>query len=198
MSHNFQIFDQNVVDMLNDGDYASSAQRLNGFSGIAQETLANKCLYQLSVMCKAIAQVLSDAGETVSDATFTALVLSLKKVLQKIFVGYTSSNLTVDTANRGTLPHGLSATPTQFICKLVCLSAEFGFLAGEILDVPSSQYSNASDIRGVSVVADATNIKYQMSNSTVVFSTFDRTSGSEGNLALLTNASWALVIKACP
>jgi hypothetical protein len=198
MPHNFQIFDQNQVDILNDGDYASSAQRLNGFSGVAQETLANKCLYQLSVMCKALAQVLSDAGETVSDATFTALVISIKNIFQTRF--FESTQQTITAGGSLTIPHGLGVAPKQINCFLVCQTSENGYTAGDVLAITNFAYfitaGGTAYSQGQSIKVDSTNITVRFATGgggTTVYSSID---GSTGDPVNLTDANWKLLIRA--
>lgn len=81
MSTNFKIFDENYDNIMSDVDYAANTARENGvLEGIASSTLYNKTLRQVSVMVAAFAQVMSDEGETVSDADFNALVTSIETV----------------------------------------------------------------------------------------------------------------------
>lgn len=198
MSHNFQIFDQNVVDMLNDGDYASSAQRLNGFSGIAQETLANKCLYQLSVLCKAIAQTMSDAGETVSDATYSALVISIKNIFQTRY--FESTQQTITPGGLLTIPHGLTIPPKQINCFLVCQTTENGYTAGDVLAVTNFAYfitaGGTAYSQGQSIKADSTNAIVRFATGGGGTTVYSSINGSTGDPVNLTDANWKLLIRA--
>src|ERR1700755_1262226 len=84
MSTNFLIFDQNAQNLLSDADYNANGQRINGVvNGLAQPALQNKGQYQWSTMVAAIAQALSDAGETVTDSNFPGLVTSINTVFVK-------------------------------------------------------------------------------------------------------------------
>lgn len=192
MPHNFQIFDQNVVDMLNDSDYASSSQRLNGFSGIAQETLANKALYQLSVLCKAIAQTMSDLGETISDATYSALVISIKKIFANP-IRFTS---TLQTINAGplVLPHGLGVTPFAVLvtAKNVSGTTQAGYPANsEIILNPAYTLFNSAVQGGIATELDSTNITITFSSSGAV-----PIIDSSGAVTTVTDPNWKIIVRA--
>lgn len=198
MPTNIQRFDTNAVGLLSDADYQSSAQRLNGFSGIAQPALANKALYQLSVVCAAIGQVLSDAGETVSDANFTALVLSLKNVFQTRY--FQSTQQTITPGDLLTIPHGLGVAPRQINCFLVCQTSENGYTAGDVLAITNFAYfitaAGAAYGQGQSIKVDATNLTVRFATGgggTTVYSSIDGTTGAPVNLI---DANWKLLIRA--
>lgn len=82
MSSNFLIFDENEQNMLSDGDYNSSTQRQDGVvPGLAQSALHNKLFFQTSTMCAALAEVLSNQGNTVQDSDYSGLVDALTAAL---------------------------------------------------------------------------------------------------------------------
>lgn len=99
MSTNFLVFDVNETNIINDSEYNSSTARLNGVSsGLAQSALHNKVFRQASVMIAAIGEVLSNAGETVSDADYAGLVTSIADV----FLGISAiENITTSTTLDG-------------------------------------------------------------------------------------------------
>lgn len=81
MSTNFEIFDENEINMVDDATYASSTQRLNGVvPGIALSAIHNKLFRQTSVMAAALAQVMSDEGESISDSDYAGLIQSIQDV----------------------------------------------------------------------------------------------------------------------
>jgi hypothetical protein len=78
MPTNFKIFNETKTSMMTDEQYAAATQRQNGvIPGRAIPELHNKLFYQTSIMCAAIAQVLSDQGYTVSDENFENLVTAV-------------------------------------------------------------------------------------------------------------------------
>lgn len=80
-STNFQRFNPAGSSMLSDSDYTANTQRLNGVTpGIASSALHNKIFYQVSTMVAAIAEVMANSGETVTDASYSALVASITTV----------------------------------------------------------------------------------------------------------------------
>jgi hypothetical protein len=84
MSTNFLQFDQNAQNILSDADYNANGQRINGVvPGLAQSALQNKFQYQVSTMVAAIAQSLSDAGQTVADSDLPGLITSINTVFIK-------------------------------------------------------------------------------------------------------------------
>lgn len=82
MSTNFQIFDPNKVNIMDDAAYLASEYRENGARpGIAPSETHNKLFYQTSIFNAAFAQSLSNRGLTVSDAVFADLVAVFDQLL---------------------------------------------------------------------------------------------------------------------
>lgn len=76
--NDFLIFDENDINSLSTELYSTDEQRLNGVSsGIARSKLINKVLRQVSLMCSAIGQVVSDSGGNAVEE-FEELVSALK------------------------------------------------------------------------------------------------------------------------
>lgn len=115
MSTNFLRFDENAQNILNDADYSSSTQRQNGVvPGIAQSALHNKLFFQVSTMVAAIAEIMSDAGETISDSSYSNLKTSLIDIFIQtitpspfLVIGYPPE---YNNAASIILPEGISAT----------------------------------------------------------------------------------------
>lgn len=62
-SNNFKIFDENKLNMMNDTEYSTYQQRLNGVqTGVANSKLQNKTLYQLTLVASAIASIVNKNG----------------------------------------------------------------------------------------------------------------------------------------
>lgn len=68
-TNNFKLFDEKKANMMTDEDYAINQQRLNGVqSGVASSQLQNKTLYQTSLMCYALSQLMAANGYDANDA----------------------------------------------------------------------------------------------------------------------------------
>lgn len=77
-SSNFKIFDENLVNIMDDTAYAASTYRTQGaVSGVAPSNVHNKLYRQTSILSAAIAEVAKNRGEVVSDADFNNLVAAL-------------------------------------------------------------------------------------------------------------------------
>jgi hypothetical protein len=82
LTSNFLVFDPNQTNLLDDAAYTASTARQSGVEeGIAESTLYNKAMFQCSSMVAAFAEFLSDQGQTVVDANYSALVASITAVL---------------------------------------------------------------------------------------------------------------------
>lgn len=89
-TNNFKLFDENKANMMADVDYAVNQQRLSGVqSGIASSQLQNKTLYQVSLMCYALAQIMAANGYDANDANAVSTFVNnlslttLQKVVDK-------------------------------------------------------------------------------------------------------------------
>lgn len=103
---------------------------------------------------------------------------------------YTSANQTITAAGTLTLAHGLGAMPTLIQVRLKCTSAEFGYSIGdEVIFNSGDQNAN----RGVAIVPDATNITIRYGSAANTFNVNNKTTGAS---AAITNASWAMIVKA--
>ena len=79
-THNFQIFDESMTDVMTDLDYQSDSQRTNGvIPGVADPLLHNKLYRQCSVMAYAIAQVISARGYNADDSDPAALANAIQR-----------------------------------------------------------------------------------------------------------------------
>lgn len=79
-THNFQIFDESMTDVMTDLDYQSDSQRTNGvIPGVADPLLHNKLYRQCSVMAYAIAQVISARGYNADDSNPAALANAIQR-----------------------------------------------------------------------------------------------------------------------
>lgn len=81
-TNGFLVFDENRVNLLTDSEYQNSDYRKGGaVSGIAPSNIHNKLYLQTSLMSAALAQVIADTGQTVSDGSKDTLVAQLKALL---------------------------------------------------------------------------------------------------------------------
>jgi len=106
---------------------------------------------------------------------------------------FTSSNQTITSGGLLTVAHGLSVNPFMVFFYLVNTTAENGYSIGDKLLV-SSNGDDTATARAVSIGWDATNINVRYGSQTV--SLFVTVNKSNGNRIALTNANWALVVKA--
>ena len=93
-SSNFKLFDENKTNMMQDGEYGTNNQRLNGLqSGIASSMLQNKFQYQMSLISYAIGQLMVqnniDANDSQAVSTFVNNLSNtfLQKVIDKATTG---------------------------------------------------------------------------------------------------------------
>lgn len=86
-TNNFKLFDENKANIMTDAEYATNQQRLNGVqSGVASSQLQNKTLYQTSLMCYALAQLMAANGYDANDANAVSTFVNnlSSSVVQKI------------------------------------------------------------------------------------------------------------------
>lgn len=105
MPTTFQRFAASATNILNDTDYASNTARTNGVqAGMASSALHNKVFLQTSTMTAAIADVMSDLGETVNDSNFSNLKSSIKKTFGAVgSVTSRSSGFTLTASDRNSV-----------------------------------------------------------------------------------------------
>lgn len=107
-------------------------------------------------------------------------------------VSYTSPNQTITAAGALTLAHGLGAMPTLVQLRLKCLTAELGYSIGdEIIANPTTDDGTTS--RGISIVPDATNVNVRFGSNANLYALLNKGTGTR---ATITNANWALIVKA--
>lgn len=80
---NFQVFDSNNTNMMNDADYQTDTNRQNGCitNEVADPTEWNKALHQSTVMAAAIAQFLVEEGQNAPDTDLTTLTASISAAI---------------------------------------------------------------------------------------------------------------------
>lgn len=107
---------------------------------------------------------------------------------------YTSTEQTITSGGALTLAHGLGAQPTLVLAELICKTAEFGYVIGDIVPIYlNSQDGSNALARGVAVIMDATNLKLRFGATTISFSLINFSSGA---VVTPTLANWKLVMRA--
>lgn len=110
-----------------------------------------------------------------------------------ITLSYASANQTITAAGALTLAHGLGAMPVLIQARIKCLTAELGYSIGDelIISLQTSDATNAG--HGVSIVPDATNISIRFGSQATSIGVTRKDTGAHANI---TNASWALIVRA--
>jgi hypothetical protein len=103
---------------------------------------------------------------------------------------YDSGNQTITSSGALSLTHGLGGTPLQVAPLLVCTTNEDGYVAGDEIWI-ASQHNTAE--RGASFVSTSTTIAVQYGTAATVF---EAQSMATGSMASLSNANFALVVRA--
>lgn len=122
--------------------------------------------------------------------TLWAIHLNAAAGASTFSAAFTSSDQTITAAGSLTIAHGLGTAPTLVTARLKCTTAEYGHSVGDVVEVGVGSAYQGTD-RGMSVIADATNvnIRFGASNPTVAH----KTTGVQSSI---TPASWKLIIKA--
>lgn len=108
-STNFKVFDETMSGIMSDSTYSSSPTRMNGVSnGVADPTIHNKTLHQVSVMAAAFAQIAANLGNTVSDADLNALIQVIENSFSTIPYANSAANAgnIINQAFKGTADFG--------------------------------------------------------------------------------------------
>lgn len=96
----------------------------------------------------------------------------------------------ITNATETTVAHKLSDTPSEADAYLVCVTAELGYAIGDRLPLPA--FEDASDY-GATLFWNATYVGFVVGANGVRI--MDRTGGSVGAFAALTNARWRVVMR---
>lgn len=122
------------------------------------------------------------------DADGNVLFPSDTNLLGKSFV---SAEQTITSAGSLTIPHGLGAMPSLIQCRLVCISDEDNYVAGDELII-SPDFLGITNA-GLSIVPDATNLNIRYGSATQPFQQLNKTTGASGSF---NKALWKLVVRA--
>lgn len=102
---------------------------------------------------------------------------------------FVSADQTITSAGTLTIAHGLSSIPKFVLGFLKCVTAEVGYVNGDITPMIGDNASN----RGASLTWDATNIYIRYGSNTSAFSLINKTTGSGTNV---TNGNFRFIVKA--
>lgn len=123
------------------------------------------------------------------DATIASSIAA-----QPFTAAYSSPAQTITSAGTLTLAHGLGAVPELVQSRLICVTGEEGYSAGDILHhIEAQSYQGANRSKGVSLVVNATNLVIRYGSSTAAFEALNKTSGDRVDL---TNANWNFAVRA--
>ena len=109
---------------------------------------------------------------------------------------FTSSEITIAASTKTTLAHNLGAIPFQFDLYLICKTAQYNYVVGDILKVTQSYHSTAgtSDI-GAMMSADATNI-YLVTGGNSAGGMFKGFNKDTGGGVTFSNSNFKMIVKA--
>jgi hypothetical protein len=99
-TNNFLVFDSNNKNTLSDSAYSTDSERLNGVSsGIARSALFNKALHQATAFMATYAQLMADAGYSMSDSDTSTLKTNINNYLQNYTKPATSISVSSTLSN---------------------------------------------------------------------------------------------------
>ena len=133
-----------------------------------------------------------------SDGTIEALVGPLKIAGAPLPLSreWSSGEQDITSAGLLTLAHPFAAVPKLVTAELVCKTAQYGFVVGDVIHIHGAQQStSAIDGNGVTIIAGASNIRARFGKEVDVF-VVNRMDGIVGTGINLTNANWRMVIRA--
>lgn len=100
---------------------------------------------------------------------------------------------TITNGTATSILHGLNTIPTEVHAFLVCKTAELGYAVDD--RVPVLAYEDSNDY-GVQIVVNGDSLYLIVGANGVRI--MDRTGGSVGTFAAITNGSWRVLIRAKP
>lgn len=94
MSNNILQWNPAKNNQESDASYSADSMRTGGaVPGIFAKELANKLFYQVTTVCSALGEMMSNKGYTISDADITVLITALANILTKADFGTTSGTV---------------------------------------------------------------------------------------------------------
>lgn len=109
-----------------------------------------------------------------------------------VTTSFESTQQTITSAGALTIAHGLSSQPKLVIAVLQCTTAEGNYSIADEVFISFSADDRTND-RGLSLVPDATNLNIRFAAAASAFNLLNKTTGVR---FAITNANWALVVRA--
>lgn len=138
-----------------------------------------------------------DVLEVYADTTSQIDVRVIKKdgeaVVSNFTTAFTSTGNSITSAGQLVLAHSLGVVPRLILFSLLNGTTDEGYAVNDILGPFTMAGDIAANGRGVSCVADATNITLRFSSNSDVFGALNKTTGA---LVNLTNTSWTFEARA--
>ena len=118
MSNNILQWNPSKNNQQDDATYTTDPMRAGGaVPGIFGKELANKLFYQLSTLCSALGEMLSNKGYSVSDSNILTLVSTLSNILTKADFGSTSGTVCEGDDSRLYESHSFSSSGHQILAS---------------------------------------------------------------------------------
>jgi hypothetical protein len=106
---------------------------------------------------------------------------------------YNSGNQTITAAGQLTLAHGLGAVPTIVQFFAICLTAQNNYSIGDIICINPTAHDSIANSRGLTATINSTNIVVRFGSANPTLTAMNKTTGVGFSL---TNANWALIVRA--
>lgn len=100
---------------------------------------------------------------------------------------------TITNATVTTVAHGFDAIPTEVYAYLSCVTADLGYAVGDRVLAPA--FEDASDY-GIQTFVNGASIGFVVGANGIRI--MDRTGGTIGQFAAITNARWSMILRARP
>lgn len=127
------------------------------------------------------------AAEAASLATAYASLASRVSTLEASFI---SADTAWVAGSLLTIPHGLGVRPQLAQLEAVCVTANIGYIAGDVVELGSAQFFFNGSSYGFNLVADATNVKLKVAADGIAL-----INPSTGAVSIILPASWRLRMK---
>jgi hypothetical protein len=108
---------------------------------------------------------------------------------------YVSPEQVIVAGGALTLAHGLAVAPKALALSLVCKTAEYGYVAGDVVPIPNGVDHNTVPSTGVTFRVTATQLigRFGAHHPMVLL---NQTGGAAGNPVGLNSANWRLIVRA--
>jgi len=179
-------------------DPANIAQQVVGLSAV--QTVTNKIM-NLASSTAAAASLNVPAGTApttpvngdiwTTSAGAYARINGVTKQLDSS-TGFTSTAQTITSGGLLTLAHGLGYKPDEFYCWLTNVTAQAGWVTGDVVPIGVSPNYGGTGIQQC-IYADTTNVYVRFASDSAPYAIGNKTTGAQ---AVLTNANWTFSVRA--